>query len=129
MNENSHKRHTGHRRMPRIQSLVEANGEYDKIINGLFENYLSIKGTTSFDPDFRKVCFCTWSFSNQFHLHYSCFRLCKCMTGCSSINNYNLLCKRNSNLRFFAIAALHQYLFIYTLLHQVRYIRYLSIQA
>eukprot|EP01147_Barroeca_monosierra_P003527 gene3527-6145_t len=55
MNENSHKRHTGHRRMPRIQSLVEANGEYDKIINGLFENYLSIKGTTSFDPDFRKT--------------------------------------------------------------------------
>eukprot|EP00043_Microstomoeca_roanoka_P014073 m.138608 g.138608 ORF g.138608 m.138608 type:complete len:933 (+) comp15918_c0_seq3:100-2898(+) len=46
---------SGGYRIARIRPLIEANGEYEKIMFGLFENFLSIKGTTSFDPDFKKT--------------------------------------------------------------------------
>ena len=42
-------------RLAALQPLVEANGEYDKLVDGAFENFLSIKGQSVYDPHFVKV--------------------------------------------------------------------------
>jgi hypothetical protein len=44
-----------HGRLAALQPLVESNGEYDKLVDGAFENFLSIKGQSAYDPHFTKV--------------------------------------------------------------------------
>jgi hypothetical protein len=42
-------------RLAQLQPLLEANGEYDKLLGGAFENYLLVRGQLAYDPHFFKV--------------------------------------------------------------------------
>jgi len=44
------------RRLHQLYRNVQANGEYQKMVNGMFENFLFVKGSSGYDPEFKKVC-------------------------------------------------------------------------
>lgn len=40
-----------------VVRVVEANGEYEKLIEGCFENYLCLRGAANYDPNLIKACY------------------------------------------------------------------------